>query len=129
MSADKKRTASSTTLDQQLNQGNERMTDVKFDSLTPEQKVAFRAEQKRGEVRGYLKLAGKDVEAFINNPRWNTNAKGNLVFNSILTIRPTYGGKFGYVIGGGQATFSEKEYRTREDAQRALWDAMQESAG
>jgi len=104
------------------------MTNVLFDSLTEEQKVAFRAQQKRDEIRGYLNLAGKDVEAFIKNPLWKTNSKGNLVFNSILTIRQIYGGKFGYVIGGGQATFSELGYRTREDAQRALWDAMQEHA-
>lgn len=104
------------------------MTNVKFDSLTEEQKATFRAKQKQNEVRSYLKLAGNDVEEFIKSPLWKTNKRGNLVFNSILTIRPTYGGKFGYVIGGGQPTFSERTYRTPEDAQRALWDAMQELA-
>ena len=104
------------------------MEKVMFKDLSPNQQAAYRAQQKRDEVRGYLKLAGNDVETFIKNPLWKINKKGNFVFNSILTIRPTHGGKFGYVLGGGQPTFSTEGYRTREDAQRALWDAMQEYA-
>ena len=92
-----------------------------------EDETSFRARQKNAEIRHILENVPATQDDFLQSPRWKVNRNQNLVFDSVLTIFPQYG-KFNWIIAGGKPTWGPGGFVTQEDAQRDLWNALQEHA-
>ena len=80
------------------------------------------------ELEQYIQDSGDDEDAFVVDPRWQPSKfeNGNVVFNSIHTIQPWYGGKYRFIIGGGEPHFDEEGYKTQELAKRALFQKLRD---